>query len=148
MSGDKTKKEKLQEQGRNVVTRTDSESRREEAKKKREKQKPEFNQIMVIDAQADNVSSREIFGKKLIPVSGYLKNMTAKIPEVPMPVTLHIISEYGEHKRRDSFTLEPGFTQLLERVDVKAGTLIKFSIEFEGEKDLDEIYLSGILAIK
>lgn len=148
MPGDEEEKNTQEEKGRKVVTRTNSEARRKKAEEKRKERKPEFNQIMVIEAQADNLSSREIFGKKLIPITGFLKNMTAKIPEAPMPVTLHVISEYGDHKRRDSFKLQPGFTQLEEWVEVKGGTLLKFSVEYEGEKDLEEVYLSGILAIK
>lgn len=149
MSGNKKKEKNVQEKkGRNVVTRTSSEERKKAVEEKKKKQQPEFNQVMVVEAQADDIGSRQIFGKKLIPITGFLRNMTAKIPEVPMPVTLHVISEFGEHKRRDSFNLQPGFTQLNEEVQIKGGTLLKFSIEYEGEQDLDEVYLSGILAIK
>lgn len=145
MSGKKNIQEK---KGRKAVTRTDSDAKKKSLKEKKKETQPEFNQVMVIEAQADDLGSRQFFGKKLIPITGYLKNMTAKIPEVPMPVTLHVISEYGEHERRDSFRLEPGFTRLEEEVLVRGGTLLRFSIEFEGDNDLDEVYLSGILSIK
>lgn len=137
-----------EKKGRKAVTRTDSEARKKKVEEKKAKQKPEFNQVMVIEAQADNLESRQMFGKKLIPITGFLKNMTVKIPKVPMPVTLHVLSEMGPHKRRDSFELDSGLTRLSEQVEISAGTVLKFSVEFEGEHNLEEVYLSGILAIK
>lgn len=135
-------------EGRNVVVRTDSEAKKQLADKRRGEFSKNMTQTqMFISKEADDISSREIFGKLLIPVSGFLKNMAVKIPETSMPVTLHVISENGPHSRRDSFQISPGLTQLEEEVVIKAGTVLKFSVEYEGES-LEEVYVSGSLLIK
>lgn len=132
----------------NVVTRTDSEAKRKKAKEEREKsQGNKREDKMIISAQGEDITPREVFGKDLIPFSGYLKNIVITGEGIPPGTKLNVISKLSKHERRDTFEISEGVTEIDEHIKVELGTIIKFSLDFKGDS-IDEFYISATLQTK
>lgn len=142
----KDKKKELQKRGRSVVTRTNAEDKKKAAIEKRDKFEKRKT-TMLVSAAGRKITPREIFGGVLVPLDSSFKKVAVKIPEIPGGVTLNVISKLGAHKRRDSFKLEQGLTELEEDIEIKAGTVLRFSVDFKGE-ELEEVFVTGIIQLK